>query len=41
MGNSEEGSMHGYGMGGWSTGWMWMFGVVAIVALVLIFRPRM
>jgi len=32
--------MHGYGMGGWNTDWMWMFGVVAIVALVLIFRSR-
>ena len=32
--------MHGFGMEWWNTGWIWMFGVVAIVALVLIFRAR-
>ena len=32
--------MHGYGMGGWNTGWMWISGVVLIIALALIFRPR-
>jgi hypothetical protein len=32
--------MHGYDMHGWNMGWMWMFGVVAIIALVLIFRAR-
>ena len=30
--------MHGYGMGmqGWNSGWMWICGLVLIVALVLI-----
>ena len=32
--------MHGYGMDGWNTGWMWMFGVVLIIALALIFQAR-
>ena len=32
--------MHGYGMDGWNMGWMWMFGVVLIIALALIFRAR-
>jgi len=32
--------MHGYGMDGWNMGWMWIFGVVLIIALVLIFRGR-
>ena len=32
--------MHGYGMQGWNMGWMWMFGVVLIIALALIFRSR-
>jgi hypothetical protein len=32
--------VHGYGMEGWNNGWMWMFGVVVIIALVVIFRAR-
>jgi hypothetical protein len=28
------------GMNGWNNGWMWIFGLVLIVALVLIFRAR-
>ncbi len=32
--------MHGYGMAGWNTGWMWMLGVIAVVALVLLLRAR-
>ena len=34
--------MHGYGMGmqGWNSGWMWICGLVLIVALVLILRAR-
>ena len=32
--------MHGYGMQGWNMGWMWMFGVVLIIALALILRSR-
>jgi hypothetical protein len=32
--------VHGYGMQGWNMGWMWMFGVVLIIALALIFRSR-
>jgi len=27
-------------MEGWNMGWMWMFGVVLIIALALIFRAR-
>jgi hypothetical protein len=30
--------MHGYDMQGWSMGWVWIFGVVLIIALVMIFR---
>ena len=32
--------MHGYGMEGWNSAWMWMFGVVLIIALALTFRAR-
>ena len=32
--------MHGNGMQGWNMGWMWMLGVVLIIALALIFRSR-
>jgi hypothetical protein len=32
--------VHGYGMDGWNMSWMWMFGVVLIIALALIFRAR-
>ena len=34
--------MNGYNMGmnGWNNGWMWILGLVLIVALVLIFRAR-
>jgi hypothetical protein len=32
--------MHGYGMNGWNMGWMWIPGVVLIIALALIFRQR-
>ena len=32
--------MHGYGMDGWNMGWMWIFGVVLILALVVILRGR-
>jgi aspartate/methionine/tyrosine aminotransferase len=32
--------MHGYGMNGWDMGWMWIPGVVSIIALALIFRLR-
>ena len=32
--------MHGYGMDGWNMGWMWIFGVVLIIALALILRSR-
>jgi hypothetical protein len=32
--------MHGYGMNGWNLGWMWIAGVVLIIALALILRQR-
>jgi Mg2+ and Co2+ transporter CorA len=34
--------MNGYNMGmqGWNNGWMWICGLVLIVALVLILRAR-
>ena len=32
--------MHGYGMDGWNMGWMWMFGAVLIIALVVLLRER-
>jgi hypothetical protein len=32
--------MHGYGMDGWNMSWMWIFGVVLILALVVILRGR-
>ena len=32
--------MDGYGMHGWNMGWMWLLGVVLIIALALIFRTR-
>jgi hypothetical protein len=32
--------MHGYGMQGWNMGWMWVFGVVLVIALALILRAR-
>ena len=34
--------MNGYGMGmqGWNSGWIWMAGLVVIVAMVLIYRVR-
>jgi hypothetical protein len=32
--------MHGYGMQGWNMGWMWLLGVVLIIALALILRAR-
>jgi hypothetical protein len=32
--------MHGYGMDGWSMGWIWIPCVVLIVALALMFRQR-
>ena len=32
--------MHGWGMEGWNMGWMGLFGVVLIIALLLIFRAR-
>jgi hypothetical protein len=34
--------MNGYNMGmyGWNSGWMWVVGIVAIVALILILRRR-
>ena len=32
--------MHGYGMNGWNMGWIWISGVVLIIALALIFRQR-
>jgi hypothetical protein len=31
---------YGMGMQGWNNGWMWIFGIVLIFALVLIFRRR-
>ena len=30
--------MDGYGMDGWNIGWMWIFGAVLIISLVLILR---
>ncbi len=32
--------MHDYGMHGWNTGWMWMFGVIVIVLLVALIMKR-
>jgi hypothetical protein len=34
--------VNGYGMGmqGWNSGWVWMIGLVVIVAMVLIYRAR-
>ena len=28
--------MHGYGMEGWNGSWMWMFGVVLVVIVVVL-----
>jgi hypothetical protein len=28
------------GMQGWNSGWIWMLGLVVIVAMVLIYRAR-
>ena len=28
------------GMQGWNSGWIWMIGLVVIVAMVLIYRAR-
>jgi hypothetical protein len=38
IGKSPEG--HGYGMQGWNMNWMWLLGVVLIIALALILRAR-
>jgi|NGEPerStandDraft_6_1074524.scaffolds.fasta_scaffold22572_2 hypothetical protein len=32
--------MHGYGMDGWNMGWMWMFGIVLIVLVVVLIMRR-
>ena len=32
--------MHGYGMDGWNMSWMWVLGVVLIIALAPILRAR-
>ena len=32
--------MHDYGMHGWNTGWMWTFGVVVIVLLIVLIMKR-
>jgi hypothetical protein len=32
--------MHGYGMNGWNMAWLWIPGVMLIIALALIFRQR-
>jgi hypothetical protein len=32
--------VHGYGMQGWNMNWMWLLGVVLIIALALILRAR-
>ena len=32
--------MHDYGVHGWNTGWMWAFGVVVIVLLVVLIMKR-